>query len=108
MSDRKVRIAIVGVGNCASSLVQGLEFYKDAPVDEPVPGLMNATLGGYHIRDVEIAAAFAVNGETVGKDVADAVFAPPTNTHRFARGAPTRVPVERGGRLNGRARSPTQ
>src|SRR3546814_10384239 len=98
MSDRKVRIAIVGVGNCDSSLVQGLEFYKDAPVDEPVPGLMNATLGGYHIREVEIAAAFDVNVETVGKEVANAVFAPPNNTHRFAGVAPTGVTVERGDR----------
>jgi myo-inositol-1-phosphate synthase len=69
----KVRLAIVGVGNCASSLVQGLEFYKDAQPQDTVPGLMHVDLGGYHIRDVELVAAFDVDAKKVGKDVAEAI-----------------------------------
>ena len=80
----KVRIAIVGVGNCASSLVQGLEFYKEADPSEKVPGLMHVELGGYHVRDVEVVAAFDVDGKKVGTDVADAIFTEPNNTIRFA------------------------
>src|SRR3954463_8160002 len=88
---RKVRIGIVGVGNCASSLVQGLSYYRNAKSNEPVPGLMNVNLGGYHIRDIEVASAFDVNAAKVGRDVADAVWAEPNNTHRFADLAPTGV-----------------
>jgi myo-inositol-1-phosphate synthase len=98
---RKVRIGIVGIGNCASSLVQGLNYYREAKSNEPVPGLMNVNLGGYHIRDIEVSAAFDVNAEKVGKDVADAVWAPPNNTHRFADVPSTGVTVMRGRTLDG-------
>jgi myo-inositol-1-phosphate synthase len=98
---RRVRVGIVGVGNCASSFVQGLTFYRDAKSNEPVPGLMNADLGGYHISDVEISSAFDVNAHKVGRDVADAILAPPNNTHRFANVAPTGVTVRRGPVLDG-------
>ncbi|HKG99616.1 MAG TPA: inositol-3-phosphate synthase [Bradyrhizobium sp.] len=98
---RKVRIGIVGIGNCASSLVQGLNYYREAKSNEPVPGLMNVNLGGYHIRDIEVAAAFDVNAEKVGKDVSDAVWADPNNTHRFADVPFTGVKVMRGRTLDG-------
>ncbi|HEX6986312.1 MAG TPA: inositol-3-phosphate synthase, partial [Planctomycetaceae bacterium] len=68
---RSVRVAIIGVGNCASSLVQGVEFYKDAPEGEPIPGLMHVSLGGYHIRDIEFSAAFDVNETKVGYDLSE-------------------------------------
>jgi myo-inositol-1-phosphate synthase len=98
---RKVRIGIIGIGNCASSLVQGLSYYREAKSNEPVPGLMNVNLGGYHIRDIEISAAFDVNAGKVGKDVADAVWAGPNNTHRFSDVPPTGVTVLRGRTLDG-------
>ena len=98
---RKVRIGIVGIGNCASSLVQGLNYYREAKSNEPVPGLMNVNLGGYHIRDIEVSAAFDVNADKVGKDVADAVWAAPNNTHRFADVPSTGVTVMRGRTLDG-------
>jgi myo-inositol-1-phosphate synthase len=98
---RKVRIGIVGIGNCSSSLVQGLNYYREAKSNEPVPGLMNVNLGGYHIRDIEVSAAFDVNAEKVGKDVADAVWAAPNNTHRFADVPSTGVTVMRGRTLDG-------
>ena len=98
---RKVRIGIVGVGNCASSLVQGLSYYREAKSNEPVPGLMNVNLGGYHVRDIEVAAAFDVNAKKVGRDVAEAVWAEPNNTFRFAEVAPTGVEVMRGRTLDG-------
>src|SRR4051812_30991985 len=98
---RKVRFGIVGVGNCASSLIQGIQFYRDADANEPVPGLMNVNLGGYHIRDIEVSAAFDVNARKVGKDVAEAIWAPPNNTHRFASVAPTGIKVMRGPALDG-------
>src|SRR5882757_3089328 len=74
---RRVRVGIVGAGNCASSLVQGLTYYRDARSNEPVPGLMNVTLGGYHVGGIEISAAFDVNESKVGKDIAEAIHAPP-------------------------------
>ena len=92
---------MVGVGNCASSLVQGLTYYRDAQANAPVPGLMNIDLGGYHVGDIEIASAFDVNARKVGLDVADAILAPPNNTHRFAPVAATKVNVERGPTLDG-------
>jgi myo-inositol-1-phosphate synthase len=98
---RKVRIGIVGIGNCASSLVQGLSYYREAKSNEPVPGLMNVNLGGYHVRDIEISAAFDVNASKVGRDVADAVWADPNNTHRFADVPHTGVTVLRGRTLDG-------
>jgi myo-inositol-1-phosphate synthase len=100
-SARKVRIGIVGVGNCANSLVQGLSYYRDAKSNEPVPGLMNANLGGYHVRDIELSAAFDVNAEKVGRDLADAIWAAPNNTRRFADVASTGVTVQRGRTLDG-------
>ena len=92
----EVRIAIVGLGNCASSLIQGLEYYKDADPNESVPGLMHVELGGYHIRDVRLVAAFDVDANKVGKDVADAIFTEPNNTIRFSDVPPTGVTVQRG------------
>jgi myo-inositol-1-phosphate synthase len=89
------------VGNCASSLVQGLTYYRDAKSNEPVPGLMNADVGGYHISDVEISSAFDVNANKVGRDVAEAIFTRPNNTHRFAAVAETGVSVRRGPVLDG-------
>ena len=96
-----VRIAIVGVGNCASSLVQGLEYYRDADPSARVPGLMHVDLGGYHVRDVEVAAAFDVDARKVGRDVAEAIFTEPNNTIRFADVPPLGVMVSRGRTLDG-------
>src|SRR5438552_15928376 len=97
----KIKVAIVGVGNCASALIQGLEFYKDAPVGEQVPGLMHVKLGPYHVSDVEVEAAFDVDGKKVGRDVAEAIFTEPNNTTRFADVAPLGVDVLRGPTLDG-------
>ena len=97
----KVRLAIVGVGNCASSLAQGLEYYKDASPDARVPGLMHVDLGGYHVSDIEIVAAFDVDAKKVGKDVAEAIFSEPNNTIRFSDVPPTGVTVLRGCTLDG-------
>jgi myo-inositol-1-phosphate synthase len=96
-----VRLAIAGVGNCASSLVQGLEYYKDADPQETVPGLMHADLGGYRIRDVEVVAAFDVDAKKVATDVAEAIVCEPNNTIRFADVPPTGVTVQRGPTLDG-------
>ncbi|MBB4380474.1 inositol-3-phosphate synthase [Bradyrhizobium sp. SBR1B] len=98
---RRVRVGIVGVGNCASSFVQGLTYYRNAKSNEPVPGLMNVDLGGYHINDIQIASAFDVNASKVGRDVADAIFAKPNNTHRFADVDQTGVVVQRGPVMDG-------
>src|SRR2546427_925699 len=95
-SDDKVRVAIVGVGNCASSLVQGVEYYKDAEPGTFVPGLMHVDLGGYHIRDIEFTAAFDVTTDKVGKDLADAIWAKPNNTIKFADVPKTGITVQRG------------
>ncbi len=97
----KVRIAIVGVGNCASSLIQGLEYYKDAAETDRVPGLMHVNLGGYHISDVELVAAFDVDADKVGKDVAEAIYTEPNNTIRFADVPRTGVIVQKGRTLDG-------
>jgi myo-inositol-1-phosphate synthase len=101
MVARKVRVAIAGVGNCASSLVQGLTYYRDASGNEPIPGLMHVDLGGYHISDVEISAAFDVADAKVGRDVAEAIFAGTNNTHRFAEVARCGVQVDRGPTFDG-------
>ncbi|HET9903084.1 MAG TPA: inositol-3-phosphate synthase [Xanthobacteraceae bacterium] len=100
----KVRVGIIGVGNCASSFVQGITYYSQARANEPVPGLMNAELGGYHVGDIEISAAFDVSATKVGRDVADAIFAKPNNTHRFAKVPATGVVVQRGRTLDGLGR----
>jgi myo-inositol-1-phosphate synthase len=92
----KVRVAIIGVGNCASSLVQGIQFYRNAPEDAIVPGLMHVNLGGYHIRDIELSAAFDVTESKVGLDLSEAIFAPPNNTIKFADVPDLGVRVERG------------
>ncbi len=104
MGQKQLRIGIVGVGNCASSLVQGLEFYKDAASNVPVPGLMNVEVGGYHVGDVVPVAAFDVSSAKVGRDLADALLAAPNNTARFAAVKPTGVRVERGPTLDGLGR----
>jgi myo-inositol-1-phosphate synthase len=92
----KVRVAIIGVGNCANSFLQGLTYYKDASPDEFVPGLMHVDLGGYHVRDVEVVAAFDVVKGKVGLDLADAIWAHPNDTIRFADVPKTGVTVSRG------------
>jgi myo-inositol-1-phosphate synthase len=96
-----VRIGIVGAGNCASSLVQGLSYYRDAADDEAIPGLMNARVGPYHVRDIELACAFDVHAGKVGRDLAEALLCPPNNTRRFAELPPLGVTVERGPTLDG-------
>jgi myo-inositol-1-phosphate synthase len=97
----KVRLAIVGVGNCASSLIQGLEYYKDANTQERVPGLMHVDLGGYQIKDIEVVAAFDVDAKKVGSDLSEAVFCEPNNTIKFSDVPPTGVTVSRGHTLDG-------
>lgn len=94
--DSKVRVAIIGVGNCASALVQGVTFYQNAKNDERVPGLMHANLGGYHISDIEFSAAFDVVDTKVGKDLSEAIFAFPNNTYHFADVPKLGIPVNRG------------
>jgi myo-inositol-1-phosphate synthase len=94
--DDKVRVALIGVGNCASSLVQGVEYYKDADPDEFVPGLMHVDLGGYHVRDVEFTAAFDVTTDKVGKDLSEAIWGHPNNTIKFSDVPKTGVTVSRG------------
>ncbi|MCS7352039.1 inositol-3-phosphate synthase [Thermoflexus sp.] len=96
MADRKVRVAIIGVGNCASALVQGVWYYRDAPDDAFVPGLMHVRLGPYHVRDIEFTAAFDIDGNKVGKDLAEAIFTPPNNTLKFADVPRLGVKVYRG------------
>ncbi len=95
-SPNKVRAAIIGVGNCASSLVQGVHYYKDAADTDRVPGLMHVNLGGYHIRDIEFSAAFDVVDTKVGQDLSQAIFAYPNNTYKFAEVPNLNVPVQRG------------
>src|SRR6202167_3256687 len=96
-----VRVAIVGVGNCASSLVQGVEYYKDADPDSRVPGLMHVQFGPYHVRDVEFVAAFDVDAKKVGRDLAEAIGASENNTIKFADVPPTGVTVQRGPTMDG-------
>jgi myo-inositol-1-phosphate synthase len=96
LDDGKVRVAIIGVGNCANSLLQGVEYYKDAQDDQFVPGLMHVNLGGYHVRDIEFTAAFDVVKGKVGRDLADAIWAHPNDTIRFAEVPKTGVKVSRG------------
>jgi myo-inositol-1-phosphate synthase len=95
-NNKKVRVAIIGVGNCAASLVQGVEYYKNAADDEFVPGLMHVNLGGYHIRDIEFSAAIDIDAEKVGKDLSEAIWANQNNTIKFADVPHLGVPVRRG------------
>ena len=92
----KVRVAIVGVGNCASSLVQGVQYYRDASPKQSVPGLMHVNLGGYHINDIEFVAAFDIDKKKVGLDLSEAIFAAPNNTVKFSDVPTTGVKVQRG------------
>src|SRR6266568_768779 len=94
--DNKVRVAIVGVGNCASSLVQGVHYYRDASTKDSVPGLMHVDLGGYHIRDIEFVAAFDIDKNKVGLDLSQAIFAGPNNTVKFSDVPKLGVTVNRG------------
>ncbi len=96
-----VRVAIVGVGNCASSLVQGVEYYKDADPSGAVPGLMHVEFGDYHVRDVEFVAAFDVDAKKVGFDLSDAINNSENNTIRICDVPPTGVNVQRGPTLDG-------
>ncbi len=93
---KKVRVAIIGVGNCASSFIQGLEYYKNADPNDTVPGLMHVNLGGYHISDIEISAAFDIDKEKVGKDVSEAIFSGLNNTVKFSDVPKLNIPVQRG------------
>jgi myo-inositol-1-phosphate synthase len=95
-SRRKVRVAILGVGNCASSLVQGIEYYRNARPGDSIPGLMHVDLGGYHIRDIEFSAAFDIDKEKVGKDLSEAIFSGHNNTVKFAEVPHLGIKVERG------------
>ncbi len=94
--DDKVRVAIVGVGNCASSFVQGIQYYKDADPAEQVPGLMHVDLGGYHVRDIEFTAAFDIDADKVGKDLSEAIWAGQNNTYKFSDVPKLGVKVHRG------------
>src|SRR3954466_12010435 len=96
-----VRVAIVGVGNCASSLVQGVHYYADADPNGTVPGLMHVTFGDYHVRDVEFVAAFDVDAKKVGFDLSDAIAASENNTIKICDVPPLGVPVQRGHTLDG-------
>ena len=98
---KSVRVAIAGVGNCASSLVQGVEYYRNAAPDEQVPGLMHVVLGGYHVGDVEFVAAFDVDADKVGLDLGKAVFAGPNNTIKFADVPDLGVTVQRAPTFDG-------
>jgi myo-inositol-1-phosphate synthase len=92
----KIRVAIIGVGNCASSLIQGVEYYKNAKETDFIPGVMHVSLGGYHIRDIEFVAAFDIDRNKVGKDLSEAIFTRPNNTTKFAEVPRLNVKVERG------------
>lgn len=97
----KVKVAIVGVGNCASSLVQGVEYYRNVPIDRTIPGLMHPQLGPYHISDIEFVSAFDVDGKKVGQDLAHAIFSSRNNTIKFSDVPPSGVNVLRGPTLDG-------
>jgi myo-inositol-1-phosphate synthase len=96
MANKKVRVAIIGVGNCASSLVQGVHYYRDAKDTDTVPGLMHVNLGGYHVNDIEFTLGIDINVTKVGKDLSEAVFASPNNTYKFTDVPHMNVPVVRG------------
>ena len=96
MSEDRVKVGIIGIGNCASSFVQGVHYYQDAAEDEFVPGLMHVNLGGYHIRDIEFTAAIDIDKNKVGKDLSEAIFQKPNNTYKFCDVPKLDVPVKRG------------
>lgn len=95
-----IKVAIVGVGNCASSLIQGIEYYKNAKGDDFVPGVMHVNFGGYHISDIEVVAAFDVDDKKVGKDISEAIYAEPNNTTVFAQVPPQGITVQKGPELD--------
>src|SRR3954452_4908098 len=101
LTQTAVRVAIVGVGNCAASLVQGVEYYRDADPESRVPGLMHVQLGDYHVRDIEFVAAFDVDGKKVGRDLSEAIVASENNTIKIADVPPVGVTVQRGHTLDG-------
>ncbi|MCU1554117.1 MAG: Myo-inositol-phosphate synthase, partial [Arthrobacter sp.] len=101
MSSNPIRVAIVGVGNCAASLVQGVQYYQDADPQATIPGLMHVEFGKYHVHDVEFVAAFDVDGKKVGIDLADAIGASENNTIKIADVPPTGITVQRGPTLDG-------
>jgi myo-inositol-1-phosphate synthase len=103
-ASKEIRVAIVGVGNCANSLVQGVTYYKDAAPDVEIPGLMHAVLGGYHISSVKFVAAYDVDEKKVGLDLADAIWASENNTIKFANVTETGIKVQRGHTLDGLGR----
>jgi myo-inositol-1-phosphate synthase len=96
MAGKKVRVAIIGVGNCASSLVQGVQFYKNAKDDAIIPGIMHPRVGGYHVSDIEFTLGIDINVTKVGKDLSEAIFAEPNNTYKFSEVPHLNVPVVRG------------
>jgi len=96
MANKKVRVAIIGVGNCASSLVQGVHYYRNAKDTDTVPGLMHVNLGGYHISDIEFTLGIDISAAKVGKDLSEAIFAAPNNTYKFTDVPKMNVPVVRG------------
>jgi myo-inositol-1-phosphate synthase len=96
LDDGKVRVGIVGVGNCANAFIQGVQYYKDADADEAVPGLMHVDLGGYHVRDIEFVAAFDIDSEKVGKDLSEAIWSGQNDTIAFAEVPELGVKVDRG------------
>ena len=96
MASKKVRVAIIGVGNCASSLVQGVHYYRNAKEADSVPGLMHVKLGGYHINDIEFTLGIDINATKVGKDLSEAIYAFPNNTYKFTDVPKMNVPVVRG------------
>jgi myo-inositol-1-phosphate synthase len=101
MGPSEIRVAIVGVGNCASALVQGLRYYKENPSNMPMPGLTNAVLGGYTIDNIVLSAAFDVDDRKVGRDVSEAIFAEPNNTMLFSKVLKSGVKVQKGETLDG-------
>src|SRR6059058_3918576 len=100
-SSGRIRVAIVGVGNCASSLVQGVEYYRHADPNERVPGLMHVTFGDYHVGDLEFVTAFDVDAKKVGRDLAEAIVASENNTIKICDVPPTGVTVQRGPTMDG-------
>jgi myo-inositol-1-phosphate synthase len=104
MSSKTIKVAIAGVGNCASALVQGIEYYRNADPSETVPGLMHVSLGGYHVGDIDIVAAFDVDAAKVGLDVSKAIWASRNNTIRFADVPALGISVERGPTFDGLGR----
>ena len=103
-TSQEIRVAIVGVGNCANSLIQGVHYYKDSPIDQEIPGLMNVVVGGYHVRDVKFVAAFDVDSKKVGLDLVDAMWASENNTIKFADVPKSGITVLRGETKDGLGR----